>query len=78
MLRLCVDLDDIVVLCMTDCCITASHLLDHVACLRGTHMYPLISKSLVLVDLSFLIMCLIEDLLLLVCSSTELVTRSKV
>ena len=41
-------------------------------------MYPLIFKSLVLVDLSFVIMCLIRDLLLIVCSLTELVTRSKV
>ena len=28
LLRLCVDMDDIFVLCMTDCCMTASHLPD--------------------------------------------------
>ena len=52
MLRLCVDLDDIHVLCMTTYCITSFLLHDAcVACLCGTHTYPLVSKSLVLVNL---------------------------
>ena len=52
MLSLCVDLDDIHVLCMTAYCITSFLLHDAcVACLCGTHTYPLVSKSLVLVNL---------------------------
>ena len=44
------------------------------------HIYPLISNSLVSIDFVFFffLLCLIGELLLLVCSSTELVTRSKV
>ena len=44
----------------------------------GYTRIPFISKSLVLVDLYFLVMCLVGDLLLFACFSTKLVTRSKV
>ena len=65
----CLDMDDILVLCMT-----ASHLLDYMFHVYAGHT----CISLVSVDLTFLIVCLIGDLLLLVCFSTELVTRIKV
>ena len=79
MLRLCVDMDDILMLCMIDCCMTASHLLDCVLHVYVGHTcIYLTAKSLVSINLSLLFVCLIEDLLLLVCSLTNLVTRSKV
>ena len=43
------------VFCMTVCCMTTLLLCDAcVACLCGTHTYPLVSKSLVLLDFVFL------------------------
>ena len=51
LLKLCVDMDDILMLCMIDCCMTTHLLLDcMLLCLCGTHIYPLISNSLVSVD----------------------------
>ena len=51
LLRLCVDMDDILVLCMIDCCMTTHLLLDCMLLVYvGTHIYPLISNSLVSVD----------------------------
>ena len=52
---LCVDISDIHFLCMIAWCMTALLLCDAcVVCLCGTHIYPLISKSLVSIDLVFL------------------------
>ena len=52
LLSLCVDLDDIPVVCLTTCYMTSLLLHDAcVACLCGSHTYPLISNSLVLVEL---------------------------
>lgn len=52
---LCVDISDIHFLCMIAWCMTALLLCNAcVVCLCGTHIYPLISKSLVSVDLVFL------------------------
>ena len=49
---LCVDMDDIPVICMTVWCMTALLLCDAcIACLCGTHIFPLTSNSLVSVDL---------------------------
>ena len=55
-ISLCVDLDDIYLFCMTICCMTSSYpdVIAWVACLCGTHTYPLISQSLVSVDIVFL------------------------
>ena len=51
LLSLCVDVDDISVLCMTVCCMTSLILHDAcIACLCWTHIYPLTSNFLVLVD----------------------------
>ena len=76
LLRSCVDMDDILLLCMIDYCMTASYLLDCMLHVYVGHTsIPFTSKSLVSVDLSLLFVCLIGDL---VCSSTELATRSKV
>ena len=54
-ISLCVDLDDIYLFCMIVCYMTSSHpdVIAWVACLCGTHTYPLISESLVLVDFVF-------------------------
>ena len=79
LLRLCVDMDDIHVIFIIVCCMAASHPLDCILHVYVEHTYiPFISKSLVSANLSLLIVCLIRDLLLLICSSIELVTRSKV
>ena len=52
LLSLCVDLDDIYLLSMTAWCMTALLIHDAcMACLCGTHTYPLISKSLVSVEI---------------------------
>ena len=52
LLSLCVDMDDIHVICLVACCMTTLLLCDAcVACLCGTHIYPLISNSLVSIDL---------------------------
>ena len=51
------------------------YLLEHV---DSSMLYDYSTKSLVSIDLSFLIVCLIGDLLLLIFSSTELVTKSEV
>ena len=49
---LCVDMSDILVICMTAWCMTTILLCDAcIAYLCGTHIYPLTSNSLVLVDL---------------------------
>ena len=49
---LCVDMSDILVICMIAWCMTAILLCDAcIAYLCGTHIYPLTSNSLVLVDL---------------------------
>ena len=49
---LCVDMDDILVICMTAWCMTALLLCDAcISCLCGTHIFPLTFNSLVLVDL---------------------------
>ena len=37
LLRSCVDLDDVLVLCMIDCCMTVSHLLDCILHVYGGH-----------------------------------------
>ena len=50
LLRLCVDMDDILVLCMIDCCMTTHLLLDCMLLVYVGHIYPLISNSLVSVD----------------------------
>ena len=50
--RLCVDKSDILVICMTSWCMTVPLLCNVcIACLCGTHIYPLTSNSLVSVDL---------------------------
>ena len=52
LLSLCVDMNNIPVICMTAWCMTAILLCDAcVACLCETHIYPLTSNSLDLVDL---------------------------
>ena len=52
--NLCVDMDDIYALCMTVCCMTSLLLHDAcIACLYGTHIYPLTSNSLVSIDLNY-------------------------
>ena len=51
---LCVDMDDIYALCMIVCCMTSLLLHDAcIACLYGTHIYPLTSNSLVSIDLNY-------------------------
>ena len=51
LLRLCVDMDDILVLCMIDYCMTTSHLPDCMLHVYVRHTcIPFTSKSLVLVD----------------------------
>ena len=50
MLRLFVDMDDILVLCMIDCCMTTHLLLNCMLLVYVGHIYPLISNSLVSVD----------------------------
>ena len=48
---LCVDISDILVICMTAWCITTLPLCDaSIACLCGTHIYPFTSNSLVSVN----------------------------
>ena len=75
----CVDLYDILVLCMTDSCMNTALLLDCMLRVYVGHTcIHFTSKSLVQLTLFLLIVCLVGDLLLLVCSSIELVTRSKV
>ena len=49
-----------------------------VACLCGTHTYPLISKSLISVDIIFLGSHIWYETCCFVCSSTELVIRNMV
>ena len=52
LLSLCVDLDDILVVCSITSYMTSLILHDAcVACLCGSHTYPLISNSLVSVEL---------------------------
>ena len=79
LLRLCVDLDDILEFCMTDCFMTTPFLLDYILHVYVGHTCILFtSKSLALID-SISLNCVFGwRLLLFVCSSTELVTRSKV
>ena len=56
-----VDMSDILVICMTPWCMTAILLCDaYIACLSGTHIYPLTSNSLVSVD--FISLDLIFDM----------------
>ena len=51
LLGLCVDMDEVLVLCMTDCCMTASHLLDCMLHVYVGHMcIPFTSKSPVSID----------------------------
>ena len=51
LLSLCVDMDDIPILCLVACCMTTLLLCDAcVACLCGTHIYPLTSNSLVSIN----------------------------
>ena len=40
LLRLCVDMDDILVLCMIDCCMTTHLLLDCMLLVWDTHLSP--------------------------------------
>ena len=67
LLRPCVDLDGILVLCMTNCCMTPLLLDCMLHVYLGHTCIPFISKSLVSVDLYFLVMCLVGDLLLISC-----------
>ena len=54
---LCVDMSDILVICMTAWCMTDTLLCDEcISCLCGTHIYPFTSNSLVSVDLVFLVL----------------------
>ena len=79
LLSLCVDMDDIPVLCLTACCMTTLLLCDAcVACPCGAHIYPLTSNSLVSVDFVSLDLTFDMRLITLLVSSTELVIRSKV
>ena len=77
-ISLCVDLDDIYLFCMMFVAWLLSFcVIAWVTCLCGTHTYPLISKSLVLVDLVFWGLVWYE-ICCFVCSLTELVIRNRV
>ena len=54
---LCVDMSDILVICMTAWCMTDTLLCDEcISCLCGTHIYHFTSNSLVLIDFVFLVL----------------------
>ena len=79
LLSLCVDMDDIPVLCLAACCMTTLFLCDTcVACLCGVHIYPLTSNSLVSIDLVFPWSHIWYETCYFVCSLIELVIQSKV